>query len=117
MLFYARQKVTDLLTQMAVNVQGYLALDLVRKNNLELAKGVDRATTTTVSALRTAVIVAQALAAIEIMGVFDSVTASIMASELGVVVEPSTMSTLFSEISLRVLVTAAVVSEASSSTM
>lgn len=62
MLFYARQKVTDLLTQMAVNVQGYLALDLVRKNNLELAKGVDRATTTTVSALRTAVIVAQALA-------------------------------------------------------
>lgn len=62
MLFYARQKVTDLLTQMAVNVQGYLALDLVRKNNLELVKGVDRATTTTVSALRTAVIVAQALA-------------------------------------------------------
>ena len=51
------------------------------------------------------------------MGVFDSVTASIIASELGVVVEPSTMSTLFSEISLRVLVTAAVVSEASSSTM
>ena len=62
MLFYTRQKVTDLLTQMAVNVQGYLALDLVRRNNLELSKGVDRATTTTVSALRTAVIVAQALA-------------------------------------------------------
>jgi uncharacterized protein YaaN involved in tellurite resistance len=34
----------------------------VRKNNLELIKGVDRATTTTVAALRTAVIVAQALA-------------------------------------------------------
>jgi uncharacterized protein YaaN involved in tellurite resistance len=62
MLFYVRQKVQDLLTQMAVNIQGYLALDLVRKNNLELIKGVDRATTTTVSALRTAVIVAQALA-------------------------------------------------------
>ena len=62
MLFYTRQKVTDLLTQMAVNIQGYLALDLIRKNNLELMKGVDRATTTTVSALRTAVIVAQALA-------------------------------------------------------
>ena len=61
MLFYTRQKVTDLLTQLAVSVQGYLALDLVRKNNLELIKGVDRATTTTVSALRTAVIVAQAL--------------------------------------------------------
>src|SRR5262245_59969106 len=62
MLFYTRQKVTDLLTQMAVNIKGYLALDLVRKNNLELIKGVDRATTTTVAALRTAVMVAQALA-------------------------------------------------------
>jgi uncharacterized protein YaaN involved in tellurite resistance len=61
MLFYARHKVTDLLTQMSVNIQGYLALDMVRKNNLELMKGVDRATTTTISALRTAVIVAQAL--------------------------------------------------------
>ena len=46
---------------MAVTVQGYLALDLVKKNNVELIKGVDRASTTTVSALRTAVTVAQAL--------------------------------------------------------
>ena len=61
LLFYTRQKVTDLLTQMAVNIQGYLALDLLRKNNFELMKGVDRATTTTVAALRTAVMVAQAL--------------------------------------------------------
>jgi uncharacterized protein YaaN involved in tellurite resistance len=61
MLFYTRQKVTDLLTQLSVNIQGYLALDMIRRNNLELMKGVDRATTTTVAALRTAVIVAQAL--------------------------------------------------------
>ncbi|AEI38568.1 MAG: toxic anion resistance protein [Zymomonas mobilis subsp. pomaceae] len=60
-LFYVRQRVTDLLTQLAVSVQGYLALDLVRKNNIELIKGVDRASTTTVAALRTAVTVAQAL--------------------------------------------------------
>lgn len=60
-LFYVRQKHQDLLTQLAVSIQGYLAMDLVRKNNIELVKGVDRATTTTVSALRTAVIVAQAL--------------------------------------------------------
>ncbi len=60
-LFYTRQRVQDLLTQMAVSVQGYLALDLVKKNNVELIKGVDRASTTTVSALRTAVTVAQAL--------------------------------------------------------
>ncbi len=61
LLFYTRQKVTDLLTQQAVSVQGYLALDMIRKNNLELSKGVDRASTTTISALRTAVMVAQAL--------------------------------------------------------
>ena len=60
-LFYIRQRTTDLLTQMAVSVQGYLALDLVKKSNTELVKGVDRASTTTVSALRTAVTVAQAL--------------------------------------------------------
>jgi uncharacterized protein YaaN involved in tellurite resistance len=60
-LFYIRQRSQDLLTQMAVTVQGYLALDLVKKNNVELVKGVDRASTTTVAALRTAVTVAQAL--------------------------------------------------------
>ncbi len=60
-LFYVRQRTQDLLTQMAVTVQGYLALDLVKKNNVELVKGVDRASTTTVAALRTAVTVAQAL--------------------------------------------------------
>ncbi|WP_299308371.1 toxic anion resistance protein [uncultured Croceicoccus sp.] len=60
-LFYTRQRTQDLLTQMAVSVQGYLALDLVKKNNVELVKGVDRASTTTVAALRTAVTVAQAM--------------------------------------------------------
>jgi uncharacterized protein YaaN involved in tellurite resistance len=60
-LFYVRQRSNDLLTQMAVSVQGYLALDLVKKSNVELVKGVDRASTTTVAALRTAVTVAQAL--------------------------------------------------------
>ena len=61
-LFYLRQKHQDLLTQLAVSVQGYLAIDVIRKNNVELIRGVDRATTTTIAALRTAVIVAQALA-------------------------------------------------------
>lgn len=61
-LFPIRQRHQDILTQLSVSVQGYLAMDLIRKNNLELIKGVDRARTTTISALRTAVIVAQALA-------------------------------------------------------
>ncbi|HXR67353.1 MAG TPA: toxic anion resistance protein [Dermatophilaceae bacterium] len=60
-LFYVRQKHQDLLTQLAVSIQNYLAIDIVIKNNIELIKGVDRASTTTISALRTAVIVAQAL--------------------------------------------------------
>ncbi|MDT7933813.1 MAG: toxic anion resistance protein [Sphingomonadaceae bacterium] len=72
-LFYVRQRTQDLLTQMAVTVQGYLALDLVKKNNVELVKGVDRASTTTVAALRTAVTVAQAMTNQKL--VLDQVTA------------------------------------------
>ena len=60
-LFYVRQRTQDLLTQMAVSVQGYLSFDLVKKNNVELVKGVDRASTTTVGALRTAVTVSEAM--------------------------------------------------------
>ena len=72
-LFYVRQKHQDLLTQLAVSIQNYLAIDIVIKNNIELVKGVDRATTTTVSALRTAVIVAQALGNQKL--VLDQITA------------------------------------------
>ncbi len=72
-LFYIRQRTQDLLTQMAVTVQGYLALDLVKKNNVELIKGVDRASTTTVGALRTAVTVASALTNQKL--VLDQITA------------------------------------------
>ena len=73
MLFYVRQKVQDLTAQLAVGVQGYLSIDVIRRNNLELIRGVDRATTTTVSALRTAVIVAQALGDQKL--VLDQITA------------------------------------------
>lgn len=73
MLFAVRQKHQDLLTQLAVSAQGYLALDMIRKNNNELVRGVERATTTTVSALRTAVVVAQALANQKL--VLDQITA------------------------------------------
>lgn len=61
LLFPVRQKHQDLLTQLAVCAQGYLAMDVVRRNNDELIKGVDRAATTTVSALRIAVMLASAL--------------------------------------------------------
>ena len=83
-LFYVRQRTQDLLTQMAVSVQGYLALDLVKKNNVELVKGVDRAGTTTVAALRTAVTVAQAMTnqklVLEQIGALNTTTAGMIDS-------------------------------------
>ena len=56
-------------------------------------------------------------AAIEIIGVSASATTSTIASEFGVIVEPTMTSTLSSEISFCVLVTALVVSEPSSRTI
>lgn len=84
LLFYLRQKNMDFLTQLAVNIQGYLALDMIRKNNLELIKGVDRATTTTVAALRTAVMVSQALSSqklvLDQINALNSTTSSLIES-------------------------------------
>ena len=56
-------------------------------------------------------------AAIEIIGVSASAATSIIASEFGVMVEPTMTSTLFSVSNLRVFLTAVVVSEASSRMM
>lgn len=92
--FYVRQKHQDLLTQLAVSIQGYLAMDIVIKNNLELVKGVDRATTTTVSALRTAVIVAQALAnqklVLDQIGALNTTTSNMIASTSKMLADQST---------------------------
>ncbi len=104
-LFYTRQRTTDLLTQMAVTVQGYLALDLVKKNNVELVKGVDRASTTTVAALRTAVTVAQALSnqklVLEQIGALNTTTAGMidttgemLKSQTGAIHEQAASSTI-----------------------
>jgi len=104
-LFYTRQRTTDLLTQMAVTVQGYLALDLVKKNNVELVKGVDRASTTTVAALRTAVTVAQAMTnqrlVLEQVSALNTTTASmidttgaLLKSQTGAIHEQAASSTI-----------------------
>jgi uncharacterized protein YaaN involved in tellurite resistance len=61
-LYPIRQRHQDLLTQLAVSAQGYLALDLVRRTNDELVRGVERAVSTTVAALRVALLVSGALA-------------------------------------------------------
>jgi uncharacterized protein YaaN involved in tellurite resistance len=104
-LFYVRQRTQDLLTQMAVSVQGYLALDLVKKNNVELVKGVDRASTTTVGALRTAVTVAEAMTNQRLVlqqitalnettaGIIDS-TSTMLADQTGKIHEQAAASTI-----------------------
>jgi len=83
-LFAARQKQQDIATQLAVNVQGYMALDLIKRNNAELVKGVDRATTTTVAALETAIVTAQALAnqklVLDQIGALRSTTSNLILS-------------------------------------
>jgi uncharacterized protein YaaN involved in tellurite resistance len=60
-LYPVRRRRQEILTQLAVAVQGYAALRVVETNNRELIRAVRTATTTTVAALRTAVMVAQAL--------------------------------------------------------
>lgn len=60
-LFPLRQRVMDMQQMMAVNQQGVVAMEVLIRNNKELIRGVERANTVTVSALRTAVTVASAL--------------------------------------------------------
>ena len=60
-LFAVRQRRQDVQTQAAVTIQAYLSMGIIQQNNDQLVRGVERAKTTTVTALRTAVIVAQSL--------------------------------------------------------
>jgi len=60
-LFPVRHRLQDILTQLAVAAQGYAALRVVQQNNQEVVRAIQTATTTTAAALRTAVMVAQAL--------------------------------------------------------
>lgn len=59
-LFPVRSRRKELMEQLAVAVQGFMSMELVRKTNVELIRGVERARTTTMFALQTAITVAQA---------------------------------------------------------
>ncbi|CAH1230135.1 hypothetical protein PAECIP111891_06629 [Paenibacillus allorhizoplanae] len=61
-LFPLRQRTLDMQAMMAVNQQGFITFEVVIRNNKELIRGVDRASTVTVAALRVAVTAASALA-------------------------------------------------------
>jgi uncharacterized protein YaaN involved in tellurite resistance len=61
MLYTVRKRHQELLVQLAVAIQGFMGMEMTRKNNVELIKGVDQAKTTTIQALRQSVMIAQAL--------------------------------------------------------
>lgn len=56
-----RQKIMDFQQLLAVNQQGIIAMEILRRNNKELIRAVERAQNVTISALRVAVTVASAL--------------------------------------------------------
>ena len=60
-LYPLRQRIQDFQQLLVVNQQGIVAMEIIRRNNKELIRSVDRARLVTVSALRTAVTVAGAL--------------------------------------------------------
>lgn len=60
-LFPLRQRIMDMQQMIVVNQQGIMAIEVIRRNNKELIRGVERAKNVTVSALRIATIVASAL--------------------------------------------------------
>ena len=60
-LYPLRQRIEDFQQVMLVGQQGIVAMEIIRRNNKELVRSVDRAENVTVTALRTAVTVAGAL--------------------------------------------------------
>lgn len=60
-LYPLRQRIQDFQQLLIVNQQGIIAMEIIRRNNKELIRSVDRAKLVTVAALRTAVTVAGAL--------------------------------------------------------
>ena len=62
LLYPLRQRIMDLQQQLAVSQQGYIATEIIMRNNKELIRGVNRSMSVTISALETAATVAMALA-------------------------------------------------------
>ncbi|MEJ2793095.1 toxic anion resistance protein [Iodobacter sp. LRB] len=77
-LFYARQNVSDMQTQMAVTVNGYMAMEVLKKTGREMANGCSRVATTGMSALAVATTVARATGnQIEVMNMLQGVSGTI----------------------------------------
>jgi uncharacterized protein YaaN involved in tellurite resistance len=77
-LFYARQNLQDMLTQQAVCVNGYLALDVLKRTAREMQNGCTRVATTGMSALAVAQTVARATGnQIQVMEMLGGVASTI----------------------------------------
>jgi uncharacterized protein YaaN involved in tellurite resistance len=77
-LFYARQNLNDLYTQLAVSVNGYLSLGELKKTAREMMNGCDRIATTGMSALAVAQTVARATGnQIKVMDMLKGVSSTI----------------------------------------
>lgn len=77
-LFYVRQNLQDMQTQMAVNVNAYLSMDILKKTAREMINGCNRVATTGMSALATAQTVARATGnQIEVMEMLSGVSNTI----------------------------------------
>jgi uncharacterized protein YaaN involved in tellurite resistance len=77
-LFYARQNLSDLYTQLAVSVNGYLSLGELKKTAREMMNGCDRVATTGMSALAVAQTVARATGnQIKVMDMLKGVSGTI----------------------------------------
>jgi uncharacterized protein YaaN involved in tellurite resistance len=77
-LFYARQNLMDMQTQMAVTVNGYLAMEMLKKTAREMVNGCERVATTGMSALAIAQTVARATGnQIAVMDMLNGASATI----------------------------------------
>ncbi len=115
-LYPLRQRIEDFQQVQTVDQQGIIAIEIIKRNNHELIRSVERAQTVTVSALRTAVTVASALynqkIVLEKVTTLNEVTNNMLAStskmlhEQGVAIQkqaseasitPETLRTAFNE--------------------
>lgn len=77
-LFYARQSLTDMLTQQTINVNGYLSMGVLKKTAREMIIGCDRMATHGMSALSVATTVARATGnQIKVMEMLQGASATI----------------------------------------
>lgn len=83
-LFPLRQRIMDMQQMIVINQQGIVSLNVVRRNNKELIRGIDRAKNVTVTALRTGIMVASSLynqkIALDKINVLNSTTEDIISS-------------------------------------